>query len=222
MYRFIQIQDAGQMAMACKLRYQVYCEEKKWLDGGGYPGGEEKDAYDGHSVLFLALDREGRAVGTIRIIVKNDRISLPIGLNFRTEKQHFGKGCEISRMAVPKDCRRGNVSIGLIRIAVHHMIAHKDELKDLYIAVEDRFLLTLNLLGFEFMPIGPPAFCCGDMLIPSWHRVAELEPSLKRNNSRFHEWFMEDPHFMGSGGGSLMNIFTRTGNRNFARTGKGP
>ncbi|HCE44209.1 MAG TPA: hypothetical protein DET40_11735 [Lentisphaeria bacterium] len=216
MYRFIQTQDISHAGCAYRLRYHVYCDEKKWLDAGGYPEGEEMDAYDGHSVIFLALDPEGNAVGTIRLIVKDDMISLPIGLNFNTGKQHFDNACEISRMAVPRNYRRGNVAIGLMRILFRHVLAHGDELEHVYISVEDRFLLALNLLGFEFIPIGPPAFCCGDVLVPSMLRAAELEPSLQRNNRRFYEWLMEDPHVMAAGKDNLLHVYTRTGDRKLA------
>jgi len=215
MYRFIQIQDAGQMAMACKLRYQVYCEEKKWLDKADYPSCEEKDSYDSHSAVFLAFDPDGNAAGTARLILKDDDISLPIGLNFQIGMRNFDRCCEISRLAVPRNLRRGNVSIGLIRMLTRYILDQRDSLEHLYISVEERFLLALNLLGLEFVPVGPAAFCCGDVLVPTRLIVSELESSLRKNNRSFYEWVMEDKHLLDSHGRNLLHFYTRTGDRNF-------
>ncbi|HBC88785.1 MAG TPA: hypothetical protein DCZ94_17725 [Lentisphaeria bacterium] len=210
-YTFVQAQDAGELAQAHRIRYQVYCEEKKWLEKADYPSCEEKDGYDPHSVVFLAFDPDGNAVGTARLIIKDDSISLPIGLNFKIGRRNFDRCCEISRMAVPRKLRRGNVAIGLIRMLTRYILDHRDELKHLYISVEERFLLALNLLGLEFVPAGPAAFCCGDVLVPTRLIISELESSLMRNNRSFYNWIMEDKHLLDSRGRNLLNVFTKNG-----------
>ncbi|WP_282756079.1 PEP-CTERM/exosortase system-associated acyltransferase [Desulfuromonas thiophila] len=52
------------------LRYQVYCEERRFERPQDHPAGLEQDEYDAHSVHFVAIHRRsGRLVGTVRLIL---------------------------------------------------------------------------------------------------------------------------------------------------------
>jgi len=54
-----------------RLRYQVYCLERQFLDAADYPDGREIDEFDEHSVHLGVLDAEGKMMGTARLIKPN-------------------------------------------------------------------------------------------------------------------------------------------------------
>lgn len=65
-------------ALAFRLRFQVYCQECRYLDPVCYPDGLERDIFDDHAVHLLALDGAGEAVGSVRLV-------LPSPLSFPTQ-----------------------------------------------------------------------------------------------------------------------------------------
>jgi len=60
-----------------RLRYEVYCLERKFLPAEHYPSGLEIDEFDCHSVHVGALDNSGALAGTARA-VKASALGLPI------------------------------------------------------------------------------------------------------------------------------------------------
>ncbi|MDP3789930.1 MAG: GNAT family N-acyltransferase, partial [Candidatus Omnitrophota bacterium] len=50
-----------------RLRYEVYCNECKFLKPEQYPEGIEHDKYDPNSVQFSASDQYG-IIGTMRLV----------------------------------------------------------------------------------------------------------------------------------------------------------
>jgi N-acyl amino acid synthase of PEP-CTERM/exosortase system len=51
-----------------KLRYQAYCLDRKFLRAEDYPDESERDQHDPRSTHFCALNRQGRVVGTVRLV----------------------------------------------------------------------------------------------------------------------------------------------------------
>jgi N-acyl amino acid synthase of PEP-CTERM/exosortase system len=51
-----------------RLRYQVYCLERKFLPAANFPDGLEIDDFDRHSVHVGAVDARGTLAGTARIV----------------------------------------------------------------------------------------------------------------------------------------------------------
>jgi N-acyl amino acid synthase of PEP-CTERM/exosortase system len=60
-----------------RLRYQVYCLERKFLRAEDYPRGMEIDAFDPHAVHIGAIDSHGVLAGTARV-VRSSELGLPI------------------------------------------------------------------------------------------------------------------------------------------------
>src|SRR6185369_820500 len=54
-----------------RLRYQVYCVERRFLDATDYPDGREVDEFDEHSVHLGLIAAEGTLIGTARLIKPN-------------------------------------------------------------------------------------------------------------------------------------------------------
>lgn len=98
-----------------RLRYQVFCVERGFLPCGDYPDGLETDAYDAHSLHFLARHLRGEPAGTARLVLHSP-LGLPMtphcelnaGFAFLVDPQHprGHRYAEISRLAVSRDFRR--------------------------------------------------------------------------------------------------------------------
>jgi N-acyl amino acid synthase of PEP-CTERM/exosortase system len=60
-----------------RLRYQVYCLERKFLPPEHYPQGLESDEFDRHSIHVGAINARGELAGTARVVRVSD-IGLPL------------------------------------------------------------------------------------------------------------------------------------------------
>jgi N-acyl amino acid synthase of PEP-CTERM/exosortase system len=56
------------MEQSYRLRYQVYCLERRFLPAEDYPDGREKDEFDQHSVHVGVLDAWGELAATARVV----------------------------------------------------------------------------------------------------------------------------------------------------------
>ena len=63
--------DPTLLEQSYRLRYQVYCLERGFLDPAAYPDGRELDEFDEHSVHLAVIDAEGAMIGTARLIKPN-------------------------------------------------------------------------------------------------------------------------------------------------------
>lgn len=93
-----------------RLRYQVYCEEVKFLGQSCYPDGTEKDIFDEHSIHFAAIDPQGNIVGTLRLIL-NSTVGFPLETvcpSLYIDKNSLPRKhlAEVSRLAIIKTKRR--------------------------------------------------------------------------------------------------------------------
>lgn len=215
MYIFEHAVSPESRATAFRLRYEVYCNEKQWLDPDKYPDMQEYDDDDDRSEIFLAYDSEtGKAVGTTRLII-NKRNILPLPVikhpavngNLVTDNS-----VEISRFSILKGARSGNIFIGLIRMLFQHILDRYSSCDYIFFSVEERFLDKVNQLGFEFIPFAPSALWYCDLLIPSRQIIPEMDACLSRNNPQFHKWLWQDSQTM-SNRETLMS-FLRTNKTN--------
>jgi N-acyl amino acid synthase of PEP-CTERM/exosortase system len=93
-----------------RLRYEVYCVERNFLDAGDFPNGLEMDSYDHCSAHFAAYNTEQEIVGTVRLVTPEEHHLYPfeshcnVYEDFRfPPRQQAG---EISRLVVRKSYRR--------------------------------------------------------------------------------------------------------------------
>ena len=63
--------DPGLLDQSYRLRYQVYCVERQFLDPAEFPDEREADEFDDYSVHVGAIDAQGELVGTARVIRAN-------------------------------------------------------------------------------------------------------------------------------------------------------
>ena len=94
-----------------RLRYQVYCLERKFLPAGNYPSGMERDRFDRHAIHVGAIDGHGELAGTARV-VRPSEIGLPIfehcAVYPHETRFHAGhpRLVEVGRLSVSRGYRR--------------------------------------------------------------------------------------------------------------------
>jgi N-acyl-L-homoserine lactone synthetase len=67
-YEFIRCITPEQIEAAMRVRHEVYCIEKGWIDPATCPGDIERDEFDVDAVHFLA-SKDGEPVGTTRVLL---------------------------------------------------------------------------------------------------------------------------------------------------------
>ncbi|QOY94697.1 PEP-CTERM/exosortase system-associated acyltransferase [Massilia sp. UMI-21] len=93
-----------------KLRYEVYCLERHYLEASEFQNGLETDEYDPCSIHFAAYTLDKDIVGTVRLVQPNDGQPYP----FESHCTPFPEfscppreaAAEISRLVVKKTYRR--------------------------------------------------------------------------------------------------------------------
>jgi phenylacetate-CoA ligase len=94
-----------------RLRYHVYCLERRFLRADDYPEGLETDEFDRHSIHIGAVDARGELAGTVRI-VRASELGLPLFRHCTTfpHQPAFDPAnpriVEIGRVAVSRSYRR--------------------------------------------------------------------------------------------------------------------
>jgi N-acyl-L-homoserine lactone synthetase len=147
-----------------RLRYQVYCVERGFLDAGDYPDGREVDEFDTHSVHLGLLDAGGDVIGTARLIKPN-----PHGFPMFRHCAFFPEvmppdaphviPVEVSRLAISRRYMRHRrrseplcdlvkaMVVGARRVGANHLIA----------ASEAALARRLVQFGFPYRIGGPTA-----------------------------------------------------------------
>ena len=103
--------DPRLLEQSYRLRYQVYCVERQFLDVASYPDQREVDEFDGYSVHVGAVDADGHLAGTARVIRANPH-GFPMFRHcaFFPEVQMLGAPqivpVEVSRVAISRHYAR--------------------------------------------------------------------------------------------------------------------
>src|SRR3989304_5425916 len=109
MFTFKRVETESELNEVFKLRYQVYCIECGFESTEDHPAGSERDEYDEHAVHFIARDRNGNIVGTVRLIVASE-LGFPIERYCKTKLDTSlipkDSAVEVSRLAISKLYRR--------------------------------------------------------------------------------------------------------------------
>jgi N-acyl-L-homoserine lactone synthetase len=153
--------DPRLLEQSYRLRYQVYCVERGFLDPAAYPDGREIDEFDDYSVHLAVLDTAGTMIGTARLIKPNPH-GLPMFRHcafFPEVMPSHVRPVEVSRLAISRHyLRRRRLSeplsdlvkamvVGARLVGANHLIA----------ASEASLARRLVHLGFPYRIGGPPA-----------------------------------------------------------------
>jgi N-acyl amino acid synthase of PEP-CTERM/exosortase system len=188
------------------MRFEVYCRDRHFLPEADYPDGQERDAYDRRSEQVLALDREERPAGAIRLV----RSVVPGDLPFEEHCPELWPGsavadrrtcAEISRMVVHRDfrCRReasqeaggdGRSRMPLLLLALYrqlYRISRDQGIRWWYAAMEVPHARAFAGLGFTFAAIGPVTDYYGPVA-PYRADLRAIEASLAATQPRLLDW----------------------------------
>ena len=115
-FEFFRVDGYDLLDTAFALRYQVYCEERGFLDPARYPAHIERDVYDETAVHFIGRHRlRCMAAGTARLVLSSHQgFPLQAHCDFNREFSFVRKPghpalrdyAEISRLAVSKFFRQ--------------------------------------------------------------------------------------------------------------------
>lgn len=193
------ITDPQEMQAIYRLRYRVYCEERRFLPPENYPDGAETDAFDAQSVNFAAFDQDGRVAAAVRLVCPEKARALPY-----QEHCHLydgmvqpdpAKAGEVSRLVLNKGYRTppGGGGTGTVVMEVYramYQYSHEHGIRYWYAAMERPLLRMLARIGVVFERIGPEV----DYFGPVAPFLLDLE-ELDRNLAQFNPEFL---HFLNS------------------------
>lgn len=121
--------DAAEREAAGRVRFEVYCRRRGWLDPADYPDGVERDAYDAYATPVLASD-DGGAIGTSRLVHAGPR-GFPIEQAFeRPPLAALGvdawdaRIAEVSRLAVVRSEAPHVLFAAIIQVLYRHSLAN--------------------------------------------------------------------------------------------------
>ena len=184
-----------------RLRYDVYCIERGFLDHNDFPDARESDAYDEHAVHLAAMGVDGQVSGTARLILDSP-LGFPLETHARGLSDAFhalprDRTAEISRLVVSKSGRRVGKA-GQFR--AHPLILFKVFREmcvesarlglEYWLAAMEPTLQRLlrRLVGFEFIQIGDPMDYYGEV-VPYMASIEHFIRTLERDRPDLFEYF---------------------------------
>jgi N-acyl-L-homoserine lactone synthetase len=169
-----------------RLRYQVYCLERQFLDLSAHPEGRERDEFDRYSVHFAATDESGEVVATLRLVLDSS-LGFPLEHRAAALAPEFGtlprsRTGEISRLILATPHRGTMVAdpallFGLLRELYEE--SRRRGLHGFLASMEPRLARLLRRLGFPFSPIGPAMEYFG-IVTPYWTALDALEVGYRK------------------------------------------
>jgi N-acyl amino acid synthase of PEP-CTERM/exosortase system len=70
-FTFKKVDSEELLRETYRIRYEVFCEECRFLPASNYPEGMEIDVYDDHSIHFAAF-ADGNVIGTVRMVTASE------------------------------------------------------------------------------------------------------------------------------------------------------
>lgn len=182
--------DKSLMADLYKFRYRMYCLVDKLLNKEKFPRGYEIDDYDEHSVHFVALDKEKRIIGTVRII-KNSVFGLPTAKEFNLENKLKNlpskKIVELSRFIIAPGYRKSLLLLDLCKAI--YFYSKENSIKYYLGCVEKWFLKKIEKVFGEINIVGKPLFCFNAMNYPFLLNIKDLERRAQKQNKLLFDYF---------------------------------
>ena len=159
-----------------RLRFQVYCRERRFLDAGNYPAAAETDEFDAHAIHVGAIDANGQLAGTARL-VRDSALGLPMFRHCSVASEHA-------------DTCRGPAVLEVSRLSVSRYYSRRDG-DDVYGVTEqpvpDRVIIRdrrRRIDGEVFLAVTKALYQASKRL-GATHWLAATETSLHRILVRF-------------------------------------
>jgi N-acyl-L-homoserine lactone synthetase len=144
-----------------RLRYQVYCKEKRWLCTTDCPEGKESDAFDLKAIHVMALNEDFELVGMMRILRKEDFSILPYEDHpgIKDKRISLTDVAELSRFIVTSEKYRYHVTHGLLRAV--YQTSKGIGLRNWVFILEPSLFRLLGMFKFYLKPLGTPSMYFG-------------------------------------------------------------
>lgn len=179
MHTYRLVENDEERKLIYKLRYDIYCEEKKWLDSSNYLECLENDEYDKNSIQFGAFDINNILVGSVRLILPYNNIKIPIEKDFEIPIAFNQKIVEISRLVIPKN-RRGFSILGGLLTEIY-MWGIANGITHAYAIVEKDLLNYIIRKGYPFKPITEGKDYFGAYTIPICLILGDVKDRVIKN-----------------------------------------
>jgi N-acyl amino acid synthase of PEP-CTERM/exosortase system len=207
------------MQRILELRFQVYCQECKFLPSSNYPDGHEIDEYDANAVHFCAFNARDELVGYVRLVRPGASGEFPFQLRCPNLLECVtlpqpSQCVEVSRLMVRQDYRRrrGDILAGVnmgsaspdqepekrssspqILLSLYRQIyafSRSVGIRYWYAAMEPSLALVLTRMNFGFRQIGPLIDYYGPVA-PYLAAVHDTELGLGAANPALLAWMQE-------------------------------
>lgn len=179
MYTYRIVENVEEKKLIYKLRYDIYCKEKGWLDSSNYSRHLENDKYDKSSIQFGAFDINNILVGSVRLILPQDNMTIPIEEVFEIIPKFNQKRVEVSRLVIPKNRRGFDILMGLIRTIYEWAI--DNNMTHAYATIETNLLNYLVRKSYPFKTIKEGKNYFGGYTIPTCLILGDVEDNIVLN-----------------------------------------
>jgi N-acyl amino acid synthase of PEP-CTERM/exosortase system len=220
-FNFTKVTEQAELRKVFELRYRSYCEEWGFEKPEDHPEGIEYDEYDKHSVHFAATRNSDHLIGTIRLIL-NDEKGFPIEKHCKIDEDlsrlDRNKLAEISRLAISKEYLRRAED----RIIFNGNREHQPEFRQIpserrkrqeivcglyrcvyteskrrglthwYAVMGKGLYLLLKRFSITFVPIGPEVNYHG-LRTPYVSSIEDIEREVSLKNPELYSYFMDAP-----------------------------
>jgi N-acyl-L-homoserine lactone synthetase len=156
--------DPALMDQSYRLRYQVYCVERGFLNHANYPDQLERDEFDSVSLHAGVVSQQHQLVATLRL-VKICLEELPLfrycTISEECESRLRRTGvrlAEISRLCMSRDCRdeqAGNSRVAMSLFRAGYQTSKRNRLTHWLAAMEPSLHRLLASIGVPFRIVGP-------------------------------------------------------------------
>jgi N-acyl-L-homoserine lactone synthetase len=164
--------DLGLMEQSYRLRYQVYCVERGFLNPANYPDQLERDEFDSFSLHAGVVSQHRQLVGTLRL-VKICMEELPLFRHctiYEECKSRLRREgvqlAEVSRLCMSRECRddqAGNSRVGLNLFRATYQTSKRNRLTHWLAAMEPSLHRLLAAVGVPFRVAGPATDYFGEV-----------------------------------------------------------
>jgi len=174
-----------------RLRYDVYCVERGFVDPAGCPEGCELDEYDRFSIP-IAVEHGSEVVAALRLVLDSP-LGFPLEKRARElypsyARMEPARTAEISRLVVARshrDCRALLLKLfkkmyaRSVRLGLAYWLAAMEP------ALERRLR---RLVGIEFTPVGRSMDYYGEV-VPYAAAIPDVERTLEQHRPKLHAYF---------------------------------
>lgn len=193
MVTFKKVQTNDEKIATYKLRFDVYCIERCYLNPNDYPDQLEYDQWDEHSAHFVAIDGT-QVIGTTRLILDSP-IGFPLEnhFNLKITRSPRKTYAEVSRLIAKPTQLRANIQVanGLYRAMLDHSL--DAGITDWLMILDNRLLAMYRRIGFVFDQLGSSRLCFGCMNGAYTLSLSKTLANLKLNNPKLYSFLMNIP-----------------------------